>query len=120
MMRAWCSIFTGILFFVWILPLGAFIKPSDEKKACNGKRAICLCSHLFAKQTAKYAGKTLLKNASSAGESSNGVPSSHFYVNALLAIIKNSDAEHAMMERAMFYANPTQETASPVPKVSHS
>lgn len=46
------------IFFIWILPLGAFIKPSQEKKVCNGQRAICLCSHLIiAKQKDKWAGK---------------------------------------------------------------
>ena len=38
-----------ILFVIWILPLGAFIDPSKEDKACGGQRAICLCSHLIAK-----------------------------------------------------------------------
>ncbi|MFA5117446.1 MAG: hypothetical protein WC695_01180 [Candidatus Omnitrophota bacterium] len=31
------------LFFIWILPLGVFIKPSQEKLVCGGQRAICLC-----------------------------------------------------------------------------
>ena len=30
-------------FFIWILPWGVFIKPSQEKMACGGQRAICLC-----------------------------------------------------------------------------
>jgi hypothetical protein len=32
-----------LLFFIWLLPLGIFIKPSAEKIACDGQRAICLC-----------------------------------------------------------------------------
>ena len=40
-----------VLFFVWILPLGVFIKPGQEKLACNGQRAICLCSSHLAKNT---------------------------------------------------------------------
>jgi len=39
------SILILFCFFVWILPLGTFIKPSDENKVCGGQRAICLCSH---------------------------------------------------------------------------
>ena len=35
-----------VLYFIWIIPLGAFIKPSQEKFACGGKRAICLCNHI--------------------------------------------------------------------------
>ena len=33
-----------LIFFVWLLPLGAFIQPSQEKKVCGGLRAICLCA----------------------------------------------------------------------------
>lgn len=31
-------------FCLWILPLGAFIKPSQEGTACGGKRAFHMCS----------------------------------------------------------------------------
>lgn len=30
----------------WVLPLGAFIKPSQEKTACGGKRAFHMCSSM--------------------------------------------------------------------------
>lgn len=33
-----------LLFMIWILPLGAFIKLSQEKAVCGGHRAICMCS----------------------------------------------------------------------------
>ncbi|MCA9401255.1 MAG: hypothetical protein KC713_06485 [Candidatus Omnitrophica bacterium] len=52
-----------VIFLIWILPLGIFIKPDMEKKACNGRRAICLCRHLITKQLAKQ-GVPLLKNMS--------------------------------------------------------
>lgn len=29
---------------VWLLPLGVFIKPSEEKVACGGKRALHMCT----------------------------------------------------------------------------
>ncbi len=44
-MKHFVSFFTIIVFFLWLLPLGVFIKASQEKIACGGKRAICLCSH---------------------------------------------------------------------------
>jgi hypothetical protein len=50
----------GVLFFIlcvfilWILPLGIFISPSKEKSFCGGKRAICLCSHMKAKNKAEH------------------------------------------------------------------
>ena len=48
-MRRLISSLTLLLFFIWILPLGVFIRPSDAKRFCNGQRAICLCAHLVAK-----------------------------------------------------------------------
>ncbi len=44
-MKHFVGFFTIALFFLWLLPLGIFIKPAQEKIACGGKRAICLCSH---------------------------------------------------------------------------
>lgn len=31
---------------LWVLPLGVFIKPSQEKTACGGKRAFHMCSSM--------------------------------------------------------------------------
>lgn len=39
---------TVISFFLWIQPLGAFIKPSAEATACGGNRAFHMCSTQFA------------------------------------------------------------------------
>ena len=44
-------------FTLWIVPLGAFIAPEKEGKACGGQRAVCLCSHYLKKATAPNAGK---------------------------------------------------------------
>jgi len=48
--------------------------------ACNGQRAICLCSHLMAKQAAKNAGKTVYKGggATHKEETGPGGASHHF------------------------------------------
>ncbi len=35
--------FALIAFFLWILPLGSFIRPADEESACGGKRAMHMC-----------------------------------------------------------------------------
>jgi hypothetical protein len=54
------SVLTLILFLLWIMPLGAFIDPSNEDKACGGQRAICLCAHLLKKSEDRSAGKNIL------------------------------------------------------------
>ena len=43
-MQTLIKFFTAVLFLVWVLPLGVFIAPQQEELACNGQRAICLCS----------------------------------------------------------------------------
>ncbi len=48
-MRQFVCTLTLLLFFIWILPLGFFIKPSQEKQVCGGQRAICLCHVATAK-----------------------------------------------------------------------
>lgn len=40
-----------VVFLVWIMPLGAFINPLNNKKVCGGQRAICLCLTDFDKKT---------------------------------------------------------------------
>ena len=65
-MRYLIASITLFLFFVWILPLGAFIKPSQEKTACDGQRAICMCSHLAAPKSSSASGRMIYK--SSGGE----------------------------------------------------
>jgi hypothetical protein len=47
-MKPLVGFLTVVLFFIWLLPLGIFIKPSQEKVACDGQRAICMCSVHFA------------------------------------------------------------------------
>ncbi len=78
-MRHLIAFLTFVLFFIWLLPLGIFIKPSQEKVACDGQRAICMCCcHMF-KKTSNVLGKVMLscptqgtsKEASSSGGSSN-------------------------------------------------
>jgi hypothetical protein len=48
-MRKVVSLFITLAVLVWLMPLGAFIKPSEEKSACGGKRAFHMCSMMQAK-----------------------------------------------------------------------
>lgn len=74
-MRRSIYLLTLLLFFIWILPLGVFIRPSDAKRFCNGQRAVCLCAHLVAKHksstvkivTAKHGGAEKESPASGGG-----------------------------------------------------
>ena len=78
-MRVTVGALTALLFFIWLLPLGIFIKPSQEKVACDGQRAICMCSVHFNKKAPSTPGKVMLacaaqgasKEAPSSGSASN-------------------------------------------------
>ncbi|MGH7197570.1 MAG: hypothetical protein ACREH5_02360 [Candidatus Omnitrophota bacterium] len=43
-MRKIFSAFVVLCVLAWLLPLGAFIKPFQEKSSCGGKRAFHMCS----------------------------------------------------------------------------
>jgi hypothetical protein len=58
------NILIVFFFFIWILPLGAFFAPAQEKIACHGQRAICLCSHRVAKNEDKVVAQALTKGPS--------------------------------------------------------
>ncbi|MCA9398792.1 MAG: hypothetical protein KC618_03500 [Candidatus Omnitrophica bacterium] len=55
MLKKITQIIILICFVTWIVPLGAFIKPSQEDEMCNGRRSICLCTHFLAKHKAELA-----------------------------------------------------------------
>lgn len=71
-MRKGVLLATLLLFIIWILPLGFFIKPSQEKKVCNGQRAICLCSKFLAKSSGQWTDKILLKNGTNTNKEASG------------------------------------------------
>jgi len=82
-MRSFSAAFTAILFFIWILPLGVFITPEQEAQACNGQRAICLCSHLMGQAQAPDDGKIVFQNTASSTNKENSSANSHYFLSAL-------------------------------------
>ena len=64
-------IFMAICYISWIQPLGIFIKPSQEKFVCGGKRAICMCGHEGSQAKAKAMQGFALQNNSNNSEETN-------------------------------------------------
>ncbi len=119
-MRFLISLLTTVLFLIWILPLGIFIKPSQEKIACNGQRAICLCSHTkVAKARSKPIEGFGLKANSNSNKESNasGGGTGHYYLAAHLPA-KNNLTMRALND-SMFldYRNPFLRSIEHIPKV---
>ncbi|MDO8580748.1 MAG: hypothetical protein Q7S13_04645 [Candidatus Omnitrophota bacterium] len=105
-----------VLFFVWILPLGVFIKPEQEKQACNGQRAICLCSSHLAKNTDQTAVKIFSPGSAHAHEKSPSGSSHDFLVsNSLNDFIEQQSA--LMFSTVVSYQFNLVKAIDPVPKV---
>lgn len=118
-MRFSVSSLTMLLFFIWILPLGFFIKPSQEASACGGQRAVCLCSHTDAKAAkAKVAGFGFQQGGASANKeaASSGGGAGHYYLafhqmTAKVALIL--EHRHDLL---LSYRNPSLSVTDHVPK----
>lgn len=110
---------TALLFFIWILPLGYFIKPSQEKIACDGQRAICLCSQKQAKTKSSPISGYGLKASSDANKetSASGGGAGHYYLAAHLPI-QNGLSVRALNDSIILaYRNPFLSSIEHVPKV---
>ncbi len=61
------SLFITLCIFIWFLPLGAFIKPSQEKVACDGQRAfhMCTCSPKTVKTSSQTSKVTTFNHSTS-------------------------------------------------------
>ncbi len=71
-MKRFVGFFSAVSVLLWVLPLGSFIKPSQEKSACNGNRAFHMCSMMSpdappeTKVSKENSGKVSMDNASAA------------------------------------------------------
>jgi hypothetical protein len=94
------SIVTILCFFLWILPLGAFIKPSQEDTACGGKRAfhMCMCSMGMGKiRPSESTQKISFANASDfghQGKSSAGASGDDFLLDIVNRDQKSLASKH--------------------------
>ncbi len=67
-MKPVLTAFLTICLFTWLLPLGTFIKPSQEKTACGGKRAFHMCSMMQGKADPNPSSKISFSSASDSGQ----------------------------------------------------
>jgi hypothetical protein len=90
------SLFLAIALFAWLMPLGAFIKKTEEKTACGGKRAFHMCSMMQESQpTQEGPSDGVVKFTSASGSVEKSQPSgsggNEFFSDVLSA---------ALLERA--------------------
>jgi len=73
-MKKAVTLVTFVCLFTWLMPLGAFIRPSQEKVACDGCRAFHMCFGLVKIDPAGLTQKVSFTSAS--GFEKNHQPSS--------------------------------------------
>ena len=117
-MLKFVSVFVLSSFLLWILPLGVFIKPSQEQLSCGGQRAICLCRHLDANSQLKTVGKILFQNSVSAQKddgASGG--SSHFFLTAEIYKQLACVGASVVGDDTLPHLNPFSKSIEHIPKV---
>jgi len=113
--RRLISSLTFVLFFIWLLPLGIFIKPSQEKVVCDGQRAICMC-HAFvpkASASAVEPGINLKAGTSSNKENPSG---GNYFVSTKPVVILNSYLMSLFQNQFFPYKSPSLVSLEQVPK----
>ncbi len=117
-MRKGILVATLLFFFIWILPLGFFIKPAQEKKVCNGQRAICLCSKSLAKSPGQWTDKILLKNGTNTNKEASGLSgASQNYLVAQTSHSIHKDRSSYYQQQSLLYFVFVARPIEHVPKV---
>jgi len=115
-MRRLISSLTLVLFFVWILPLGIFIRPSDAKRFCDGQRAVCLCAHLIAKQRSSSAKIVTAKNTGAQKEASSSGGGGNHYLAAGKSGMPGASLSRYFEETSSLYSLAVPRSIEHVPK----
>jgi len=115
-MKRWLASFLVIGFILWIMPLGYFIKPSQEKLACDGQRAMCMCCMMKPKVSDKAmeAGINLKVASSSNKESSSG--GGNYFTSARSTVALNALSSSIFENKFLSYKNPFLASFEYVPK----
>jgi len=105
-----------VSFIFWILPLGVFIKPSLEKLACDGQRAMCMCHALVFKSSDKAMGPGMILKAAPSTNKENPSGSSNYFVSAKPIIMLKLHSASIFDNQIFYYKNPFLSPLETVPK----
>jgi hypothetical protein len=109
------SFFILLVFALWILPLGVFIKSSQQKTFCGGQRAICLCSHMKAKSKGPHAEQAVKTVTPSSNKEASGF-SSHAFDLAVVFKFAAGDRAQYLSRQESFYSLIIAHPVEHVPK----
>ena len=110
--------FLAVSFILWILPLGVFIKPSLQKLACDGQRAMCMCHVMMkADSSDKAMEPAIALKAGTSTNKENSSGASNYFVSAKPAVILNLHSASFFENQFLSYKNPFLATLEYVPKI---
>src|SRR5438552_3879880 len=98
-MKTLLPLFLTLSFILWILPLGIFIKPSHEKLACDGQRAVCMCHALIPKSSDKAMEPGIALKAGSSTNKENAPGAGSYFISLKTTAALN-------LPYASFFSNP--------------
>ena len=116
-MKRFLLLFLLFGFLLWILPLGYFIKPSQEHLVCDGQRAFCMCCMMKPKvaDKAMEAGVSLKAGTSTGKESSSG--GGNYFVSTKPIVMINLHLASVIENPFLAYKNPFLASVDYVPKI---
>lgn len=119
-MKPLVSLLSITLFILWILPLGFFIKPNQEKTACGGLRAVCMCrmgfSALQNKPIEGYSNKSV--SVDGRVRSVTGVGGASYLTQAVPVIEMRQAQSIDVKELIVYYKDPLHSPVDHVPKAN--
>jgi hypothetical protein len=115
-MKRTLALFLALSFILWILPLGYFIKPSQQKIACDGQRAMCMCHAFIPKMTDKAMEAGLVIKSAPGTNHENPSGGSNYSVSAKPALALNLKFPSFFEDRYFCYKNPFLASLDYVPK----
>jgi hypothetical protein len=116
-MKKLLPLFLAVSFILWVLPLGFFIKPSQQKLACDGQRAMCMCHALVFKSSDKAMEPGLALKAGSSPNKENSSGAGNYFVSAKPAVALNLQSASVFENQFLSYKSPYLAALEYVPKV---
>jgi len=109
--------FVLISFILWILPLGYFIKPSQQQLACDGQRAMCMCHVMLPKSVDKVMPGVSLKAGATQGKENSSGGTGNYFVNSKPNIVITLNLSSIFDLQFLSYKNPFPVSIECVPKI---
>lgn len=104
---------------LWVLPLGAFIRPSQEKTVCGGKRAFHMCSSMSGASVSTAPSTEAVSYTNASSEAQKGARSAGGASEDLLLDLIRSVAERqsarALVRDALAPLSPERSLREPIP-----